>query len=320
MALLTVALVASLAASTLWQQWRALEVEGAQRARLQSQWVLTGALDWARLILREDGRSSSVDYLGEPWSVPLAESRLSTFLAADSGAAVDTEGDLSQVFLSGDISDLHARLNLYNLIDAGQASAPDLAAFTKLFAQLELPSSELVLLTQGLKQALDATSNANVAAPFALMPQRLGQVGWLGVSPTNLALLRPYVCLLPGRTTVNPNTASAIVLYAAIPGLDMAQAQSLVQARQLRYFRTLAEVAQAAGMPAAALSNGALSLRSSYFEVHGRLRQDQTVIDEYSVVQRDPQSVHTLWRSRGQRFVPAGTGEAPSTIPAQSPA
>ena len=100
----------------------------------------------------------------------------------------------------------------------------------------------------------------------------------------------------------------------------MAQAQSLVQARQLRYFRTLAEVAQAAGMPAAALSNGALSLRSSYFEVHGRLRQDQTVIDEYSVVQRDPQSVHTLWRSRGQRFVPAGTGEAPSTIPAQSPA
>lgn len=40
-AMLTVALVASMAAAALWQQWRGIEVETAERARTQSLWVLT---------------------------------------------------------------------------------------------------------------------------------------------------------------------------------------------------------------------------------------------------------------------------------------
>ena len=67
----------------IWQQWRAVQVEAAERARTQSAWILSGALDWARLILREDARNGGTDHLGEPWAVPLAEARLSTFLAAD---------------------------------------------------------------------------------------------------------------------------------------------------------------------------------------------------------------------------------------------
>ena len=63
-AMLTVALVASMAAAALWQQWRSVEVEAAERGRVQSLWVLTGALDWARLILREDARSGGADHLG----------------------------------------------------------------------------------------------------------------------------------------------------------------------------------------------------------------------------------------------------------------
>ena len=47
-AMLTVALVATFAASALWQQWRAVEIEIAERGRVQSAWVLTGSLDWAR--------------------------------------------------------------------------------------------------------------------------------------------------------------------------------------------------------------------------------------------------------------------------------
>ena len=62
-AMLTVALVASLAAGALWQQWRSVEVEAAERARVQSLWLLTGALDGARLILREDSRSGGAVFL-----------------------------------------------------------------------------------------------------------------------------------------------------------------------------------------------------------------------------------------------------------------
>lgn len=78
-AMLTVVLVATLTATALWQQWRGVEIEAAQRTRLQSAWVLTGALDWARLILREDGRKGGADHLAEPWAVPLEQARLSTF-------------------------------------------------------------------------------------------------------------------------------------------------------------------------------------------------------------------------------------------------
>ena len=85
MALLTVALVATLASAALWRQWRNVEVEAHDRSRMQAGWVLSGALDWARLILREDARAGGPDHLGEPWSVPLQESRLSTFLAIDPG-------------------------------------------------------------------------------------------------------------------------------------------------------------------------------------------------------------------------------------------
>lgn len=41
-AMLTVTLVATFAAASLWQQWRAIEVETAERARVQAAWILVG--------------------------------------------------------------------------------------------------------------------------------------------------------------------------------------------------------------------------------------------------------------------------------------
>ena len=69
-AMLTVVLVAALASAALWQQWRSVEVETARRTRVQSAWVLTGALDWARLILREDGRRGGPDHPGSDGQRP----------------------------------------------------------------------------------------------------------------------------------------------------------------------------------------------------------------------------------------------------------
>ena len=63
-AMLTVALVATLAAAAMWQQWRGVEVEAAERTRVQSAWLLGGALDWGRLILRvNDDRQTN--HLGQ---------------------------------------------------------------------------------------------------------------------------------------------------------------------------------------------------------------------------------------------------------------
>ncbi len=299
MAMLTVALVASLAAGALWQQWRSVEVETAERARVQSLWVLTGALDWARLILREDARSGGADHLAEPWAVPLAEARLSTFLAADKTSTSDDDS-ASQAFLSGLITDLQSRLNVTNLIEADKVSEPSQRAFAKLFERLGLPPGELTALTENLRQALN-TNPDNPAPQAPLLPQRVDQLVWLGLSPGTLAVLRPYITLLPVRTPVNLNTASATVLYACIPSLDMALAQRLVSARQNAHFRSLADAAALIGQTTSPLNETLHSVNTNFLEIQGRLRLDQTVIEERSVVQRDGLSVKTLWRERGNQ-------------------
>ncbi|MES2583303.1 MAG: type II secretion system minor pseudopilin GspK [Pseudomonadota bacterium] len=302
-AMLTVALVASMAAAALWQQWRSVEVESAERARVQSLWVLTGALDWARLILREDARSGGADHLGEPWAVPLEEARLSTFLAAEKGVATNTTDAATQAFLSGYISDLQGRMNVLNLVENGKPSEPAVRAFAKLFEKLGLPRSELAALIENLRFAQDTSPNNGSARMAPLMPQRVGQLVWLGLSPRSLALLRPFVTLLPLRTPVNLNTASAPVLFATIPGLDMAQAERLVTTRQFAHFHTLSDVGKVVPDAAGDLNENQHSVNSRFFEIHGRLRLDQTVVDERSVVQRDGIAVKTLWRDRGAQGV-----------------
>ena len=125
MAMVIVTLVATLSATMVWQQWRAVQVESAERVRTQATWVLSGALDWAMLILREDQRSGGPDHLGEPWAIPLAEARLSTFLAADTDNNAADEGGTPEAFLSGQVEDATARYNLRNVLSAEGELVPD---------------------------------------------------------------------------------------------------------------------------------------------------------------------------------------------------
>ena len=80
LAMVIVALVAAVTAGMVWQQTRVVQVEAAERARVQAAWILSGALDWARLILREDLRNNRAsaqphDSLDEPWACLLYTSR-----------------------------------------------------------------------------------------------------------------------------------------------------------------------------------------------------------------------------------------------------
>lgn len=316
-AMLTVTLVASFAATALWQQWRAVEIESAERSRVQAAWILTGALDWARLILREDARSGRADHLAEPWAVALQEARLSSFLAADkSSSASDSADNQLDVFLSGRIEDMQSRLNVTNLTDASKVSEPDLLSFARLFELLGLPQPELLQLAENLRLASDQRpgSPSNAFAP--LMPQRLEQLAWLGLSQASLARLKPYISLLPARTPVNLNTASAEVIYASIPGLEMAQAQRLVDERARSHFRTLNDAGRFIGELAGSITAGRHSVTTSFFEARARLRMESTLIEERSLLQRNGLAVKTLWRERAA-LAPPPTAAATEAQPLQ---
>ena len=298
-AMLTVALVASFAATALWQQWRSFEVERAERTRVQAIWILTGALDWARLILREDARSGGADYLSEPWAVPLQEARLSSFLAADkNNTSADVADNQLDVFLSGQIEDMQSRMNVLNLLEAGKISEVSLRAFSRLFEQLGLPQAELLALAENLRFASDTNPDNRSGAFASLVPQRLEQLAWLGLSEATLKKLAPYVCVLPARTAVNLNTASAEVIYASIPGIEMAQARKMIDARDASHFRNLDEAGRTITEIAGRINEGQHSVASRFFEVRGRLRMERTIVEEKSLLQRDGLDLKTLWRER----------------------
>lgn len=318
-AMLTVTLVATFAAAALWQQFRGIEVETAERGRVQASWILTGSLDWARLILREDGRNPQADHLAEPWAVPLNEARLSSFLAVDTSSSASDAALASgtEAFLSGQITDLQSRLNVTNLIDGAAVSETALVAFGRLFESLGLQASQVTDMANqlleasrsanptplpGLPGAPPGTATAPAPAPSAtapILPQRVDQLVWLGLDPAALAVLRPYITMLPARTAINLNTASAEVIHATSPGMEMADAQRLVAVRASNHFRTVADAIRLISNPDVQLGMAQHAVNSRYFEVRGRLRIDQTVVEERSVVQRDGQSVRTLWRERG---------------------
>jgi general secretion pathway protein K len=299
--MLAVALVTTLASAALWQQWRQVEIETAERGRSQTSLMMTGAMDWTRLILREDAVSAQgaeADHLGEPWALPVQESKLSTFLSQDQQWR---EGD-AEVFLSGQITDAQSRMNVMNLLDNGQVSPKVLARFAVLFERLNLPLAELQTMAQELQRSQQSiTSSATGSAASGsgagpLMPQQTAQLVWLGLSPASLAALQPHITLLPEATPVNLNTASAEVLSAAIAGLDLASARQLVQQRQRGHWTSLNAAQQALGPSGRLLDDQQHSVRSRYFEVHGRMRIDKVVQQELALVRREGSQVRMLWR------------------------
>jgi general secretion pathway protein K len=301
-AMLTVALVATFASAALWQQWRSIEVESAERARVQSDWILTGALDWARLLLREDAMAGGADHLGEPWAVPLQEARLSSFLAADHNVSTDTGPDVLDAFLSGQITDMHSLLNVNNLVAPdGKVSADGVESFARLFEVLGLPQDQLDTLVENLRLAREGASSNSPSAMAPLLPQWVDQLAWLGLTPQTLTVLRPYITILPGDPTqVNLNTASAEVIYAAVPGLAMAEAKQLVAARERSYFRTLGDAAALLSGGVARLPQGqGTDVRSRYFEVRSRLRLDRLIVEERALLDRQsPQRIRVVQRER----------------------
>jgi general secretion pathway protein K len=293
-----------------------VQVEVAERGRQQAAWILTGALDWSRIILREDALAArrnandKSDHLGEPWAVPLAEARLSTFLAADKE---NTEG-APDAFLSGSIVDAQARYNLSNLI-AAQTIADRKAQFDvlqRLCTHLNLSPTVAQAILTGLQAARpvaasapQAGGSAPVVTPAAadnapLLPQRVDQLTWLGIDPKTVKALSPHVSLLrdqdgnPITSDVNANTAPKEVL-AAVYDIDLASAERLVQTRQRSNFKDPEDVRKLLPQNR---QGAKISIKTDFFFVTGRLRLGEQVLEQRSLVQRDSNNLAVTPLSR----------------------
>lgn len=299
LAMLIVTLVASVAASATWQQWRSTEVETADRARLQSQWLLTGAGDWARLMLRESTRSSGAVHLSQPWAVPLQEARLADFLAAERNVRIDTSDIPDDVFISGRIEDMQGRFNLNNLVRHNALSSADVQALQRLFTQLQLPASQARDLAHAWLRSKRASHNPAEDMDAPPLPTRIQQLGWIGIPPSTIERLRPWIALLPEEgTLLNANTAKPEVLQAVL-NISAGEAQRLVTLRASQPFSASNPVEAVLPAHAATRSKQLVGVSSNYFLTQAMLRLGSVVMQQQSLLQVKSMAVNVLWRENG---------------------
>lgn len=291
-AMIIVTLVATLAAAMVWQQWRSVQVEGAERARVQAAWILSAALDYADRILREDLKSetgATMTTLTGIWATPLAEARLSTFLAADKSNTDDSP----DAFLSGRITDAQSRYNLLKLLDPAKkiVDPSQLAVLVRLCDAVHVDESVAQHIAKGLREAAYGTG---VDRP--IMPQTIAQLTWLGIDQASVTALEPYVLLIPGAPTtiaatpINVNTAPSEVL-AAVMGIDPSSAELAVQTRARKPFANPKAFLDLYGLPSSDPIANNIAVLSSFFDVYARLRLLDRVLVERSLLHRTRSNV-----------------------------
>jgi general secretion pathway protein K len=124
-----------------------------------------------------------------------------------------------------------------------------------------------------------------------------------------LQRLEPFVDVLPDPLAkINVNTASAEVIAATVKGLSLGNAQRLVQERQRTPLRDLAGPAAAVFFPPSLqrAPGEVAGVNSSFFIVQGRLRLEERVLEERSLVERR-NNTELIVRSRERVNLREGT-------------
>lgn len=288
-ALLLTTLAIGVVTSLFWHQQVQVRSIENQRLQLQKQWILRGALDWARLILREDGKFTNVDDLTEPWAVPLADTRLDNYVTPDAMGS-----DVASALLSGSIQDAQSCLNLSTLASHGVINPVDVAAFEKLLGALHQDTSlakaaaQLIALTQS-----HSDSQSGTPRPIAFI-QIDDLLAVPGYTPLVIAALRDYIIFLPRATPVNINTASAEVLAARLPQLSRSDVSLLVAHRRTSNFHDLHEVAiYLPGSPDP--DPTLLSVATHYFLVNGHITIQHAALQVQGLVERSGSATYLLW-------------------------
>ena len=296
-ALLLTTLAVTIVASLFWQQQLQVRSIENQRLQLQKQWVLRGALDWARLILREDGRNSKIDELNEPWAITLAPTRLDQYVESATAS-----GDTGSAMLSGSIQDAQGRFNLTNLIDLSDLAKQEginqsaLEAFARLLTSLRQDPALAKVIAQHMVAAARASLNSQADG---VRPIRFVQLDDLlalpGCTPPMINAIRPQTVILPAATPLNINTASPEVLAARVPGLSLADASAVVNSRRQTAFQVVADLAKRLSDQAKSLDDGSLSVASNYFLVNGAVTIRSAKLEIEALVERQPTATRLLW-------------------------
>ncbi|MBL8457727.1 type II secretion system minor pseudopilin GspK [Zoogloea sp.] len=241
LALLTVALVAGIAAAAVGDLGVAMDQVIGRHDQAQARQLARGAVDWARNVLAEDVNRGNVDHLGEAWAVKVPPTPVE-------------EGEVS-----GELQDLSGRFNLNKLVQIDGPNPRERDRFMRLLNHLGVGQSDALDLANALADWLDRDDSPTLPGGAesswyaAQQPPRrpangpLASVAELaqirGFSPSLVARLTPFVAALPGSDSrINVNTAPPEVLAAAVADLPLDTARLMVVERGRAWFTSIASV------------------------------------------------------------------------------
>jgi general secretion pathway protein K len=290
-ALLIVAVAATAASIMLAQQAAMLDQTMLLSSRAQADMYAQAGLDWARGVLAQDARTSSIDHLGEGWAQPIG------------GMPIE------RAVVAGAIADEQGKFNLNNVIDGTRRSEPDIKLLRQLLIQVDLSPDLADAIVDWVDGDDDLTSATGAESAYYLglpRPYRAAnapmvQVDELyrvrGFDGAAVARLRPYVTALRERTSINVNTASDVVVAAAL-GTSRAKAAELLAGRNSKPFSDKGAFTTRAGS-AGLIPVVDLDVKSAWFSVLVQVAQDDVQLATEALVKRDPAARGTVavaWR------------------------
>ena len=158
-----------------------------------------------------------------------------------------------------EMRDEASRFNINNLYQNGAVDSNALAVLQRLLTQLDLaPDIAIAVLDyqdadsevyqDGGDESTVYNQQSNSSVDNDLPNQRLVNIDQLqnvkGINAEVLAVLRPYITVVPHYLPINMNTASPVILAALIDGATSQQMQTIVDLREKQVFESIDEIWQ----------------------------------------------------------------------------
>jgi general secretion pathway protein K len=291
-AMLITALASMVAANLAWDN--ALDVRRTMVLlnHEQAVQVALGAESWVIGILHQDLEDSETDHLGEIWAIELPG------LPIDGGE------------VTGTIVDLQGRFNVNNLIDDNGEVVPEsLERFRRLLIALELDPRFAGIAADWIDSNIEAAFPdgaedaiyTGIIPPYRSANQSLTSASEFaaleGMTRESFNILRPHITALPGRTSININTATGPVLQSLDDNLSAADVERLLAERESAGFADIQSTFSSLVTPDVL---NTLDESTNYFRLKVVVRIDTVRVTLYSVLQRGPQGgVAPILRSLG---------------------
>ncbi len=192
-------------------------------------------------MIRADANLNDTDSMQDIWAKPVPPYTLDTHS------------------IGIEMRDEASRFNINNLYQNGAVDTAALAVLQRLLTQLNLaPDIAIAVLDyqdadsevyqDGGDESTVYNQQSNSSADNDLPNQRLVNIDQLqnvkGINAEVLAVLRPYLTVVPHYLPININTASPVILAALIDGATSQQMQTIVDLREKQVFESIDEIWQ----------------------------------------------------------------------------